>query len=190
MSPYVCAMPACGLNRCHFITLHNALSCLNSEVAWHERPVLLMTAYIVAQDCLGSLIGLDPMSHLCSLPHHTQVVTAKATVISNTFLSTIQATITNTSSAKTPASTPTTTSLKVAAGCERESTGSLKLRFYVSKGNMTREVHGLPGARRRLQSTPCSATGGTSVGLFNSLCRTCHCAWHARFCSYVVQDSV
>lgn len=95
-------------------------------------------------------------------------MTAKATVISNAFLSTIHATITNTTSSKSTTSTTSTasstTSGTVADDCEREAQGSLQLRFYVSAENVTREIYGLPGAQRRLQSTPCSATDGVSVG--------------------------
>ena len=102
-------------------------------------------------------------------------MTAKATVISNAFLSTIRATITNTTSSKSTTSSASTasstTSLTVADDCEREAEGSLQLRFYVSAENVTREIYGLLGAQRRLQSTPCSATDGTSVGFLQ-----CHAA--------------
>ena len=106
---------------------------------------------------------------ICDLASpYLQVVTVKARVVSNTLLSTIYATITNTTSSMsttpTTSTTSSTTSLTVAGGCVRESKGALQVSFYVSAENVTREIYGLPGARRRLQSTPCSATDGTLVG--------------------------
>ena len=57
------------------------------------------------------------------------------------------------------ASSPLTT----APGCARDDDGNLRLHFYASADNITREIDGLLASRRRLQSTPCSSTVGTTV---------------------------
>ena len=57
------------------------------------------------------------------------------------------------------ASTPLTT----APGCARDDDGNLRLQFYASAENITREIDGLLASRRRLQSTPCSSIVGTTV---------------------------
>jgi hypothetical protein len=57
------------------------------------------------------------------------------------------------------ASAPLTT----APGCARDDDGKLRLQFYASAENITREIDGLLASRRRLQSTPCSSTVGTTV---------------------------
>ncbi|KAL0020772.1 hypothetical protein WJX77_012245 [Trebouxia sp. C0004] len=59
------------------------------------------------------------------------------------------------------ASTPLTT----APGCARDANGNLRLQFYANAENITREIDGLLASRRRLQSTPCSSTVGTSLAL-------------------------
>ncbi len=57
----------------------------------------------------------------------------------------------------------TSTTLTTASGCARDDDGSLRVQFYASAQNITREIDGLLASRRRLQSTPCSSTDGTSV---------------------------
>ena len=57
--------------------------------------------------------------------------------------------------------------LTVVSGCARGDDGSVRVQFYVSAANITREIDGLLSSRRRLQSTPCSSTYGTSVSLSN-----------------------
>ncbi|DBA80580.1 TPA: hypothetical protein ACH3X1_007841 [Trebouxia sp. C0004] len=64
------------------------------------------------------------------------------------------------STASTSASTLTT-----ASGCARDTDGDLKAQFYVSAHNITREIGGLLSGGRRLQSTPCSSTAGTTLAL-------------------------
>lgn len=55
------------------------------------------------------------------------------------------------------------TPLTTAPGCARDDDGNLRLQFYASADNITREIDGLLASRRRLQSTPCSSTVGTTV---------------------------
>ena len=55
------------------------------------------------------------------------------------------------------------TLLATAPGCARDDDGNLRLQFYASAENITREIDGLLASRRRLQSTPCSSTVGTTV---------------------------
>lgn len=55
------------------------------------------------------------------------------------------------------------TALTTAPGCARDDDGNLRLQFYASAANITREIDGLLASRRRLQSTPCSSTVGTTV---------------------------
>ena len=50
-----------------------------------------------------------------------------------------------------------------APGCGRDNSGGARLEFVVSSGNITKEEFGFE-ARRKLQSTLCSATDGTQVG--------------------------
>ena len=74
-------------------------------------------------------------------------------------------------------SSSTTTSLTTASGCARDDGGNLMVQFYASAANITREIDGLLASRRRLQSTPCSTTDGTSVCSYHTpstvaLCRT------------------
>ena len=57
-----------------------------------------------------------------------------------------------------------TIQLTTTSGCARDDDGSLRVQFYASAENITREIDGLLASRRRLQSTPCSSTDGTSVG--------------------------
>lgn len=134
-----------------------------------QRHVLVQVVSLQACASTGSMTCSYPTPASMTFPGHVQVVTAKARVISKAFLSTIYATITNTTSSGTTGTSTTTsfsaTSLTVAAGCVREAKGTLRLHFYVSAENVKREVHSLPGAGRRLQSTPCSATDGASVSL-------------------------
>lgn len=65
--------------------------------------------------------------------------------------------------------------LAVPSGCSRFSRGSLRVQFHVNaSSSSTGERQGVTGSEpqrrgRRLQSTPCSATGGTSVSLFARL---------------------
>ena len=91
---------------------------------------------------------------------------ASATTIYNTFKADIASVITNSSSSGMSSLLSTASkasTLTVAAGCNREGKGSLRLQFYASAENITREIEGLPANGRRLQSTPCSVTDGTSV---------------------------
>ena len=64
------------------------------------------------------------------------------------------------------------TPLTTAPGCARDDDGNLRLQFYASAANITREIDGLLASRRRLQSTPCSSTVGTTVRPMHC-CNTC-----------------
>lgn len=77
-------------------------------------------------------------------------------------------------------SSSTTTSLTTASGCARDDGGNLMVQFYASAENITREIDGLLASRRRLQSTPCSTTDGTSVGSYRtpSNVALCHTLLH------------
>lgn len=88
-----------------------------------------------------------------------------ATIYDN-FAADIAATISNSSSstASQLSTASADTSFSVASGCARDSDGDLRVHFYVSAANITREIDGLLASRRRLQSTPCSSSDGTSVG--------------------------
>ena len=59
--------------------------------------------------------------------------------------------------------TTSTTTLTTASGCARDDDGDLRVQFYLSAENITREIDGLLAGGRRLQSTPCSTTDGTTV---------------------------
>ncbi|KAL0024068.1 hypothetical protein WJX79_002467 [Trebouxia sp. C0005] len=70
------------------------------------------------------------------------------------------------SSAASQLSTSSASStLTVVSGCARGDDGSVRVQFYVSAANITREIDGLLSSRRRLQSTPCSSTDGTSLAM-------------------------
>lgn len=111
-----------------------------------------------------------------------QQVTISLTNIYNTFKEDLAATLSNTSSSATASllSTASATTLTLASECEREDDGSLRVQFYASAENITREVDGLLAGGRRLQSTPCSASDGTSVSVLPNL--PLHCDHWAVLC--------
>ena len=59
-------------------------------------------------------------------------------------------------------STSTSVVLVVTPGCGRDDSGYARLEFVISAENITKEEAGVE-ARRKLQSTPCSATDGATV---------------------------
>ena len=59
-------------------------------------------------------------------------------------------------------STSTSVVLVVTPGCGRDDSGYARLEFAISAENITKEEAGVE-ARRKLQSTPCSATDGATV---------------------------
>ncbi|KAL0024407.1 hypothetical protein WJX79_011128 [Trebouxia sp. C0005] len=72
----------------------------------------------------------------------------------------------STEAASSSTSSTTGTTLTTASGCARDTDGGLRVQFYVSADNITREIDGLLlSGGRRLQSTPCSATDGTTLAL-------------------------
>lgn len=87
-------------------------------------------------------------------------------IIYNNFAADIAATISNTSSstASQLSTASADSSFSVATGCARDSDGNLRVHFYVSAANITREIESLLAGGRRLRSTPCSSSDGTSVG--------------------------
>lgn len=96
------------------------------------------------------------------MPQELQV---QLSAISQAYEAEIATTISgSSSSAASQLSTSSASStLTVVSGCARGDDGSVRVQFYVSAANITREIDGLLSSRRRLQSTPCSSTDGTSV---------------------------
>ncbi len=94
-----------------------------------------------------------------------QELQLQLSVISHAYEAEIATAISGSSSSATSQlSTPSgSISLTVASGCARGDDGSVRVQFYVSAANITQEIDGLLPSRRRLQSTPCSSTDGTSV---------------------------
>lgn len=54
--------------------------------------------------------------------------------------------------------------LTTSPGCGRDSKGNLRLGFVINHADIVEEEGGVE-ARRKLQSTPCSGTDGTTVGV-------------------------
>ena len=98
-----------------------------------------------------------------------QYTEAQLSTIYATFVEAVAAVISSEDSSEAELSSSTatsTTTLTTASGCARDDDGDLRVQFYVSAENITREIDGLLASRRRLQSTPCSTTDGTSVSSF------------------------
>ena len=55
--------------------------------------------------------------------------------------------------------------LTTTPGCGRDSKGNLRLDFVINHADIVEEEGGVE-ARRKLQSTPCSGTDGTTVGVY------------------------
>lgn len=94
-----------------------------------------------------------------------QSTEAKLKVIYNNFQLSLAASVGTTSSIEsllTPRRTTIATTLTTTPGCARTSGGGARLEFAISHSKIPREETGM-AARRKLQSTPCSATDGTSV---------------------------
>ena len=82
--------------------------------------------------------------------------------IYSTFAKAIAA-ILGTGDSNVAAVSSTASTLTTASGCARDTDGDLKVQFYVSADNITREIDGLQSGGRRLQSTPCSSSDGTTA---------------------------
>ena len=95
-----------------------------------------------------------------------QYTESQLSTIYATFVEAVAAVISSEDSSEAELSSSTatsTTTLTTASGCARDGDGDLRVQFYVSAENITREIDGLLASRRRLHSTPCSTTDGTSV---------------------------
>lgn len=78
---------------------------------------------------------------------------------------TLSSTTDSTKSITDKGSSASTIALSTTSGCGRDSSGHARLEFAVNYNNITTEEVGV-GAKRRMLSTPCSATDGTSVGSY------------------------
>ncbi len=98
-------------------------------------------------------------------PLMPQELQLQLSVISHAFEAEIATAISGSSSSVVSqlSTSSASSTLTVASGCARGDDGSVRVQFYVSAANITREIDGLLSSRRRLQSTPCSSTDGTSV---------------------------
>jgi len=113
-----------------------------------------------------------------------QYTETQLSAIYSTFAKAIAATLgTGDSTVAALSSTTSASTLSTASGCARDTDGGLRVQFYVSADNITREIDGLLSGGRRLQSTPCSSTDGTSA---SPLC-VCVLQAHARSCLTIFQ---
>lgn len=92
-----------------------------------------------------------------------QILEHSLGVIYNQFQLSLAQAISGTTGAKSSTvRRSTSAAMKAVPGCGRDSSGHARLSFSVSHANITVDAVNA-GAKRKLQSTPCSATDGTRV---------------------------
>ena len=162
-----------------WVKTHHAgtTAAVSQHVSLPGKEKRFMTHHTCAYLC-SELSNLSPVSCICSASDSLLCMQSAESLLQvvykNYQLSIAQTLSSSTDSIQslTDKGSTATVALSTTSGCGRDSSGSARLEFVVNYNNISAEEAGV-GAKRRMLSTPCSATDGTSVGMHTTLSDVC-----------------